>query len=478
MPPTAPPPPSAALILAAGQGKRMQSDLPKVLHPCADLPLVAHVIRLAKAHSCSPIVVVVSPANQAAVEAQVRAAFPEDPALRFAVQQKPAGTGDAARAGLAALGDAFSGTLCILYGDVPLLQAATLDQLAAAATAVPLAFLSARLARPAGYGRVVRDASGQPTCIVEDRDCSPAQRALCEVNAGVYLADAALLRPALAALRSDNAQGEYYLTDVVAYAAAHGGAQAVVLEDHTEIHGVNSRAELVVAERLLQGRLQAQHSAAGVSIRDPQGSFIGADVQLGRDVELGMGVQLRGRTRIGNHVRIDGPCVVQDSRVGDHTQVHSFSHLHGAVVGEHAVVGPFARLRPQAVLEDRVHVGNFVEVKKSRLKRGAKANHLTYLGDAEVGAGSNIGAGTITCNYDGSQKHRTVIGDNAFVGSHATLVAPLQVGDGAFVAAGSVLTQSVPPQSLAIGRAPQVNKHGYAEKLRARMASLKQKDGS
>ncbi len=456
----------------------MQSRLPKVLHPCADLPLLCHVVRLARAQGCSPIVVVVSPTTEKAIKAQLAQEFDADVGLRFAVQQAPQGTGDAARAGLGALPD-FAGRLYILYGDVPLLTQPTLASLADPQLTAPLSFLTASLAQPLGYGRVVRDSQGDPVAIVEERDCTPAQRALQEVNAGIYLAHTEVLRPALAQLKPANAQQEYYLTDVVAYAAAHGGAQSVLLQDADEVRGVNSRAELVAAEQILVRRLIAAHSAAGVTFRDPAGTFVGVDVQLGRDVEVGMGVQLRGRTTLGEGCRVAGPTVLLDTEVGAEVQIQAFSHLQGAKVGTAAVVGPYARLRPGAQLGESVHVGNFVEVKNSRLGRGAKANHLTYLGDADVGAGTNVGAGTITCNYDGFAKHRTVIGEKAFIGSHATLVAPLRIGDGAFVAAGSVLTQSVPNDALGIGRAAQINKEHYAEKLRARMAAAaakKEKD--
>jgi bifunctional UDP-N-acetylglucosamine pyrophosphorylase/glucosamine-1-phosphate N-acetyltransferase len=392
--------PYAALILAAGQGKRMHSDMPKVLHPCAELPLVCHVIRLALAQRCCPVVVVVSPHNHRAVEQVVKAHFAEQQ-VRFAVQHEPLGTGDAARAGL-------------------------------------------------------------------------EQKKITEVNAGVYAADAVLLREALAGLECKNAQNEYYLTDIVKYATAKGGATAVVVRDSDETRGVNSRAELMVAERLLQRRLFAQHSALGVTFRDTAGSFVGLDVVLGRDVEIGFGVQLCGTTRVGDGVRIEGPSVLRDADIGAHCQIKPFCHIESARTGSHVVVGPFARLRPQAVLEDGSHVGNFVEIKNARLGPGAKANHLAYIGDSDVGVGTNIGAGTITCNYDGFNKHRTHIGAGVFVGSNSTLVAPLKIGDGAFIAAGSTVTKQVPADALAFGRAQQANKEGYGKVVRSRFATIKQ----
>jgi bifunctional UDP-N-acetylglucosamine pyrophosphorylase/glucosamine-1-phosphate N-acetyltransferase len=464
--------PYAALILAAGQGKRMHSDLPKVLHPCAELPLVCHVIRLAQAQGCSPVVVVVSPHNHRAVEQVVKTHFANSE-VRFAVQHEPLGTGDAARAGLEGLKD-FAGKVFILYGDVPLLAPSTVAALATAVAHTPLAFLTAHLADPAGYGRVLRDARDRPQSIVEDRDCSPEQKKITEVNAGVYAADASLLRKALAGLECKNAQNEYYLTDIVKYAAAQGGTTAVVVRDSDETRGVNSRAELMVAERLLQRRLFAQHSALGVTFRDTAGSFIGLDVVLGTDVEIGFGVQLCGTTRIADGVRIEGPSVLRDADIGAHCQIKPFCHIESARTGSHVVVGPFARLRPQAVLDDGSHVGNFVEIKNSHLGPGAKANHLAYIGDSTVGVGSNIGAGTITCNYDGFNKHRTHIGAGVFVGSNATLVAPLKIGDGAFIAAGSTVTKQVPADALAFGRAQQANKEGYGKVVRSRFATIKQ----
>ncbi|MEK7704944.1 MAG: bifunctional UDP-N-acetylglucosamine diphosphorylase/glucosamine-1-phosphate N-acetyltransferase GlmU [Myxococcota bacterium] len=456
---------TAAIILAAGEGTRMRSALPKVLHPVGELPLVAHVVRLALARRCNPIVVVVSPRGER-VRAWLEAAFPKAP-LVFAVQQEQLGTGDAVTTGLAAM-PKLEGQVLILYGDVPLLTAETLSRLGKAAHSKALAFLSAEVPDPTGYGRVVRE-RGQVARIVEHKDASTHEKQIREINVGVYLATSELLRRTLKGVGRTNAQGEIYLTDIVAMAAREGGAVGLRVVDLNEVRGVNTRAELAEADAIARARIIAQHQARGVTFLDPHGTFVGANVTLGRDVLVGVGVQLRGHVKVGDGVHIEGPTVIQDSTVAKGALIESFCHLEDAAVGVGARVGPFARLRPGTELDAEVRVGNFVEVKKSRLRKGAKANHLAYLGDADIGVASNIGAGTITCNYDGGPvKHRTVIGAEAFVGSNSTLVAPLRIGARSYVAAGSTMTKDVPPNALAFGRARQSNREGYAEKLRAR----------
>lgn len=463
----------AALILAAGQGTRMKSALPKVLHPCVGLPIVCHVIRRALAVQCDPVVIVVSPATEAPVRQVVSQYFPDAP-VRFAVQAVPQGTGDAARAGLTAIPD-FTGPVFILSGDVPLIETATLDALKEAATRAPLAFLTAQLDNPFGYGRVVRDARGHAVGVVEQKDCTPEQAKIREINAGVYCVDAQLLAQTVASLTNANAQKEYYLTDIVSAAASRGGAMAHCLDNTDEALGVNNRIDLARVSAICQRQIIAAHQMNGVTFLDPAGTLVEPDVTIGRDVTVGMGVQLYGTTHIADNVRIEGPTVVINSTLGEGTVVRSFCHIEGARVAERVALGPYARLRPEAELCANSHVGNFVEIKKARVGDGAKVNHLTYVGDADIGAGSNIGAGTITCNYDGFAKHRTEIGANVFVGSNSTLVAPLKIGDGAFVAAGSTLTQEVPSGALAFGRAQQANREGYAERLRERLKAAKLK---
>jgi len=460
----------AALVLAAGQGKRMKTQLPKVLHRCGGIPLVAHVVRLALARKCSPVVVVVSPATLAPVREVMTALFPDAP-LRFAVQTTPRGTGDAARVGLEALGR-FDGRVLILYGDVPLLRPATIARLEKAARKAPLALLTAELDDATGYGRVVR-ASATVARIVEHKDATADELAIREINAGVYVTRASLLRRAVKSLSAQNAQGELYLTDIVPLAARAGGAVPVQVDDFAEVRGVNTRAELAQAELTLRARLVAEHQAAGVTFRDPASVVIGVDVKLEPDVEIGAGVQLHGKVKIGRGTRVEGPTLIRDSVIAGGAEINAFCHIDGAEVSRGAKVGPFARLRPGAQLDDEAHVGNFVEVKKARVGKGAKANHLAYIGDATVGAGANIGAGTITCNYDGVNKNPTTIGKGAFIGSNSTLVAPIVIGDGAYVAAGSTLTHEVPKDALAFGRARQSNREGYAAELRRRMHAAK-----
>ena len=457
---------TAALILAAGQGKRMRSKLPKVLHPCAGEPLIVHVVRLALARGSDPIVVVVDPKGTRVREV-LTATFPKAP-LRFVVQDKARGTGDAARVGLGAL-PRFTGRVLVLYGDVPLLTSRTIARLNRALTGVSLAMLTAELPRPLGYGRVIR--RGQRVCaVVEEKDATQAERQIREVNVGVYLCDVGLLQRAVSRLQSKNAQHEVYLTDVVAIAAQARGAVAVPADDSREVLGVNTRGELAAAEKVLRERLIGAHQARGVMFRDPENTFIDAKVEIEADAVIGVGVQLVGNVTVGAGAQIEGPTFIRDSRIEADAQIRAFSHLDGAVVRRGALVGPFARLRPGSILEANARVGNFVELKKTRLGRGAKANHLAYLGDAQVGEGCNIGAGTITCNYDsGPVKHPTRIEKQAFIGSNATLVAPVTIGERAYIAAGSTVTQDVPADALAFGRARQENREGYARRLRARI---------
>ncbi|MEW5847365.1 MAG: bifunctional UDP-N-acetylglucosamine diphosphorylase/glucosamine-1-phosphate N-acetyltransferase GlmU [Myxococcota bacterium] len=460
---------TAAVILAAGQGTRMKSTLPKVLHLAAGRPLVAYPLQAAREMGCEPLVVVVG--HQAgAVESAVTARFPD---ARLALQEKQSGTADAVRCAQQAVGEADR--VLILYGDCPLLRAETLKVLfdRVDAARAPLGMLTAVVDDPTGYGRLVRGADGRPLRNVEHKDCSDAERAIREVNAGVYLVDRAFLFDALSRVTSNNAQRELYLPDVVELAAQRSEV-VVVQVPAEEILGVNSRLELAEVERVLQDRLRKSAMLGGVTLRHPESTFLDADVSLSEDVTLGPGVQLRGKTRLGRGVRVEGPTILVDATVEEGADIRAFSHVEGARVGRDAVVGPFARLRPETVLEEQVHVGNFVEVKKATLRKGAKANHLTYLGDAEVGEKSNVGAGTITCNYDGYGKYRTEIGAGVFVGSDSVLVAPLKIGEGAYVAAGSVVTDEVPPGALAVGRARQVVKPGRAEQLREK---AKQKAG-
>lgn len=455
-----------AVVLAAGQGKRMLSATPKVLHSAAGRPLVAYPVRAAIAAGASRVVVVTSPSTRDAVSAALAAALPGAD-LEFAVQEPPRGTGDAARVGLTRV---RAERVMILCGDTPLLRSDDLCALVGALEQDPsarLALLSAHLDEPAGYGRVLRDADGRVSAIREHRDlASDAERAVREVNAGVYVADAAALRDALARIRSDNAQGELYLTDAVALLSS-----LALPGDASALAGVNDRAQLAAAEALLYRRVAERHAAAGVTVRS--GARIDDTVVLEPDAVIESGVVLRGATSVGARAVIDVGSVVTDSVIGAEAQVKPYSVITSSSVGERAQIGPFAHLRPESVVEAEAHIGNFVETKKTRVRRGAKANHLAYLGDGDVGEGANVGAGTIFCNYDGFQKHETVIGEGAFIGSDSQLVAPVTVGKQAYVATGTTVTRDVPDGALAIGRIKQENKAGYASRLRARLAAQK-----
>ncbi|MHB1843437.1 MAG: bifunctional UDP-N-acetylglucosamine diphosphorylase/glucosamine-1-phosphate N-acetyltransferase GlmU [Deltaproteobacteria bacterium] len=441
----------SAIVLAAGKGTRMKSDRPKVLHELAGRPLVAFPVVRALELGAAPVVSVLGH-GAPQVEAALRT-LPGADRLLFALQPEQRGT---AHAVLCAKGPlhGFDGQILVLYGDVPLLRRETLERLLAA-PAGPLAFLTARPDDPRGYGRVVRDADGRVARIVEERDCGAREREVREINAGIYRVEARFLWSALARIGSENAQGEFYLTDLVAIAAREGGACAVSA-DAAEIAGVNDRFELAQAAARLRRELNRAHCLAGVTIVDPEQTYIDVGVELARDVTIEPGCILAGKTRVGEGARLRAHSVLED-----------------AVVGEGAVVGPFARLRPGTVLGRGVHIGNFVETKNAQLGEGTKANHLAYLGDAQVGAGVNVGAGTITCNYDGAQKHRTVLGDGVFIGSDSQLVAPVTIGKGAYVGAGSTITEDVPDDALALTRAPQTNIEGWAARRRLSQAPKK-----
>jgi bifunctional UDP-N-acetylglucosamine pyrophosphorylase/glucosamine-1-phosphate N-acetyltransferase len=410
-----------------------------------------------------------------AVEAALRAALPGAP-LRFAVQAEQKGTAHAVLAARSALRGVTS-PIAILSGDTPLLTAATLRAVvnARARARAPLALGAMTLEAPAGYGRVVRDGAGRPARIVEEKDASDGERALREVNAGLYAADAAFLWRALARVGAGNAQGEFYLTDLVALAArGRAGPAVTVPVDPLEASGVNDRAQLAQAGQVLQARRAAAFLEAGVTIEVPGRFLCDEGVAIAEDVTIEPDVRLRGATRLGRGVVVGQGSVLTDATVGEGVTIRPYTVIDGpATVGPRAILGPFSRIRPGSELGEAVHVGNFVETKKARLGKGSKANHLTYLGDAEVGAGVNVGAGTITCNYDGVHKHLTRIGDGAFIGSDSILVAPIEIGAGAYVAAGSTLTEPVPPGALALGRARQVVKEGWVSAQQARQAAAR-----
>jgi len=445
------------VILAAGLGKRMQSDLPKVLHPLAGKPMLAHVLENARKLSPDRIVVVVGHGAQ-----QVRESFAGQPDLSFVLQNPQQGTGHAVQQAVPLLlqGGGDDATL-VLYGDVPLVQAPTLEGLLRARQG-GMAVLTEKLADPTGYGRIVRDEQGQVRRIVEHKDSTPDELAINEVNTGMLAAPTDRLKAWLAGLDNNNAQGEYYLTDVVGMAvrdgvavhAAHAGASWETL-------GVNSRVQQAQLERIWQGEQARRLLEQGVTLADPARFDLRGSLQCGRDVFIDVGCVFEGEVALADGVRVGPHCVVGDAAVGEGSRIEAFSHVRQAVIGARAQVGPYARLRPGADVGDEAHVGNFVEIKKSRLGRGAKANHLAYIGDAQVGQRVNIGAGTITCNYDGANKFQTIIEDDAFIGSDTQLVAPVTVGRGATLGAGTTLTRDAPAGQLTLSRTAQKTIPGW-----------------
>ncbi len=453
------PAPLAAIVLAAGQGTRMKSDLHKVLHPVAGRPMLLHLLA-SVGELCPTRTVVVAGARREQVEAAVAPL-----GVGVAVQAKQLGTGHAVAQAEAALAG-FEGDVLILYGDVPLVGAQTMRRMVErlhAPDEPATVVLGFRPADPGAYGRVIADADGRIERMIEYKDADAAQRAETLCNSGLMAVRAADLFALLARVGNDNAAGEYYLPDIVMLAAADGRRSAVIETEPGEVAGVNSRAELAAVEADWQRRRRARAMAEGATLLAPETVWFSYDTTIGRDVIVEQNV-------------VFGPGV----SVADGAVIHAFSHLEGATVATGASVGPYARLRPGAVLAEGSRVGNFVEMKKATLGRGAKANHLTYLGDAEIGAGANIGAGTITCNYDGFLKYRTMIGEGAFVGSNSALVAPVAIGAGAIVAAGSVITGDVAPDALAVARGRQEARPGWAARFRDAMRARKEaaKNGS
>ncbi len=439
----------SVVILAAGQGKRMRSDLPKVLQPLAGRPLLMHVIDCARELAADDIAVVYGHGGEA-----VRAAI-SLPDVRWVLQPEQLGTGHAV---IQAMPDIPAGNrVLILFGDVPLLRPATLSKMIAATPDDAVAVLSVDVGNPTGYGRILR--SGEAvTGIVEEKDATAEQRAIPEINTGVMLCPAGRLRVWLDDLDNDNAQGEYYLTDVVGLAVAQGvPIVGIKADSETEVIGINDKIQLAQAERALQVRLVEELMADGVGFADPARVDIRGTLTCGADVFIDVNAVFEGDVHLGDGTRIESNNLIRDSRLGPNSLVHSNCHIEGAATGDGCEIGPFARLRPGAVLADKVKIGNFVEIKNSAIADGSKVNHLTYIGDTEIGTGVNVGAGTITCNYDGANKHKTVIGDGAFIGSGVNLVAPVTVGKGATIGAGSTITKPAPDDALTLERSKQVS---------------------
>ncbi|MCD9126892.1 bifunctional UDP-N-acetylglucosamine diphosphorylase/glucosamine-1-phosphate N-acetyltransferase GlmU [Luteimonas fraxinea] len=446
--------PLHVVILAAGEGKRMKSSLPKVMQKIAGRPMLWHVIEAARALEPAGIHVVYGHRGE-----QVQAAFADQPDLHWSEQREQLGTGHAVRQAMPDVPDGAQ--VLVLYGDVPLLRAETLLHLVSVEGR--LAVLAAQLEDPTGYGRIVRDPEGHVGAIVEHKDASDEQRRIDLVNTGILAAEATALKAWLTRLSSDNAQGEYYLTDVFAMAAdEYSAAQIVLVADPLEAEGANDPWQLSQLERAWQLRAVRALCVAGARFADPGRVDIRGEVIVGSDVEIDVDVIFEGRVALGDGVRVGPFCRLKNVGLGEGTEVRAHCDLEGVRAEGAVTIGPFARLRPGTVLADGVHIGNFVETKNTTLGVGSKANHLTYLGDAEIGAGSNIGAGTITCNYDGVNKSKTVIGDRAFIGSNAALVAPVRIGHDATTAAGSVIVNDVPDGKLAVARGRQTVVEGWA----------------
>ncbi|MGB7739504.1 MAG: bifunctional UDP-N-acetylglucosamine diphosphorylase/glucosamine-1-phosphate N-acetyltransferase GlmU [Steroidobacteraceae bacterium] len=447
--------PISVVILAAGQGKRMKSDLPKVLQPVAGRSLLKHVVDTARELSVSDIHIVYGHGGE-----RVREALAGDN-VTWVLQADQLGTGHALQQAMPGVPDDH--LVLVLYGDVPLTQASTLQRLIdAAANGEALGLLSVRMKDPTGYGRIVRDRAGTVARIVEHKDANQKERAIDEVNTGLMAASARRMREWLAQLRNDNAQGEYYLTDVVVMAAKAGlKVNAILADSEDEVLGVNDKVQLAEVEAVYRKRRATELMLQGVTLVDPARFDARGPVSVGRDVHVDVNVVFEGAVKLGNRVRIGPNVVIRDSEIGDDTVVFPNCVIDRASIGPNCNIGPFARFRPSSSLAPGVHVGNFVEVKNSILGAGAKANHLTYLGDATVGERVNVGAGTITCNYDGANKWRTEIGAGAFIGSGSMLVAPVKIGAGATIGAGSTITKDAPDDKLTLERSKQLTLDGW-----------------
>lgn len=444
----------SVVILAAGQGTRMRSDRPKVLHPLAGRPILAHVIDSAENLGADQICVVYGHGGNL-----VQAAF-ADKDVTWVEQKPQRGTGHAAQQALP--GIKSGNIVLVLPGDVPLVNSATLERLLNKAGDDRLTVLTVELDDPSGYGRIIRNADGQIQAIVEEKDASPEQRAIREVNTGLLACPVNQLSAWLEKLQTNNVQGEYYLTDIVSLAVDDGlRVETVAAKSETEVMGINDKIQLAQAERAYQKRLANELMVRGVGILDPARIDIRGSLVCGKDVILDINTVFEGVVELGDGVKIGPNSVIRNTRIASGTQVYENCVLDGATVGENCEIGPFARFRPEANLKENVRVGNFVEIKKSTIGAGSKLNHLTYMGDAIIGTDVNVGAGTIACNYDGAYKHQTLIGDKVFIGSGVELVAPVEIGSGATIGAGSTISKSAPPGELSLERAKQVVIRGW-----------------
>jgi len=450
--------PLSVIILAAGQGTRMRSDLPKVLQPLAGKPLLAHVLDTAHQLGADDVCIVYGHGGD-----EVPEAFMGDE-LRWSLQAEQLGTGHAVQQSMPQTPD--NNRVLILFGDVPLLRAETLQRLLEQTPADELAVLSVDMDDPTGYGRVLRNGENV-VGIVEQKDASEKELAIAEINTGVMVCQAGHLKTWLNNLGNDNVQGEYYLTDVIAMAVQDGiNVKGTKADTWVEVMGINDKKQLAEAERALQARLVDELMQQGVGFADPARVDIRGNLTCGKDVFIDVNAIFEGDVSLGDGVRIESNNLIRDSKVGAGTVVHSNCHIESSTAGKNCEIGPFARMRPGAELANNVKVGNFVEIKKSTVADGSKINHLTYIGDTEVGTGVNVGAGTITCNYDGANKHKTTIGDNVFIGSGVNLVAPVEIGKGATIGAGSTITKPAPGEQLTIERSKQISIKGWKKPVK------------
>jgi len=448
----------STIILAAGQGTRMRSDLPKVLQRLAGKPLLDHVLSTCRALGAADIAVVYGFGGDA-----VRTACDSDD-VRWELQAEQHGTGHAVQQ--AAPGIPDDNQALVLYADVPLLTVATLQRLIEGTAADEVSVLTVDMADPTGYGRIIRE-DGKVVACIEQKDATDEQRAVQEINTGVIVAPGDKLKQWLAAIDNDNAQGEYYLTDVIGLAANDGvTVNGIKADDWTEVMGINDKKQLAEAERALQARLMDELMVKGVGFADPARVDIRGTLTCGKDVFIDVNAVFEGDVHLGDGTTIESNNLVRDSKLGPNTLLHSNCHIEGATTGDGCEIGPFARLRPGAELANNIKIGNFVEVKKSTIADGSKVNHLTYIGDTEIGTGVNVGAGTITCNYDGANKYKTIIGDNAFIGSGVELVAPVKIGKGATIGAGSTITKPAPDDELTLERGKQFTVKGWQKPVK------------